>query len=84
MRIVSKTEINLQFPYAVPAQYEHLTAADSKYKNKIIIALNVAKLLVLWDTATRVIKYNKDRCAVLGSGIELIYVTKANEVFCLW
>ena len=27
--IVSKLEIKLQFPYSVPAQYEHPTAADT-------------------------------------------------------
>ena len=27
--IVSKKEIKLQFPYVVPAEYEHCTAADT-------------------------------------------------------
>ena len=27
--ILSKIEINLQFPYVVPAQYEHRTVADT-------------------------------------------------------
>ena len=49
---MSKIEIKMQFPYVVPAQYEHRTAAETIYnntvhKNKNIIALNVAKLFCL-------------------------------------
>ena len=42
-------EIKLQFPYVVSAQYEHRTVAEAHlnnitvHKNKIYIALNVAK-----------------------------------------
>ena len=44
--IVSKIEIKLQFPYVVPAPYDHRTAADIHYNiivhnSKSIFVLNV-------------------------------------------
>ena len=45
--IVSKTELKLQFPYVVQAQYDHHTAADAHLqyhciRTKNYVALNVA------------------------------------------
>ena len=43
MTIVSNIEINLHFPYVVPAQYKHLVPIynTTVNKNKSIIALDV-------------------------------------------
>ena len=38
--IVSKIEIKLQFPYVVPTQYEHHTAAETHLYNHYYYALD--------------------------------------------
>ena len=35
-KIVSKIEIKLQFPYVVPAKYEHHTAADTHLQHHCV------------------------------------------------